>query len=82
MNKRCGKVKNPIREVLKATTGKSPPKFVLGYSFENLTDEQFSKLQDWAIVNVKPVWLTGIGLLDAAENQVKEAVSNGNIPKE
>ena len=61
-------------------TGVSPPEFVQGYVFQGLSDEQMQELQDWCALHVKPVWLTGIGLMDAAESQVAEAVSNGNIP--
>jgi hypothetical protein len=74
--------KNPIRKVLKAMTGKRPPKFVKGYNFNNLTDMQRDELQGWAVNNVRSFWLTGIGLIEAAEKQVKEAVDNGNIPPE
>ena len=72
--------KDPIRQVLRAMTGVQPPAFVSGYDFDNLSDTQLQTLQDWAIMSVKPRWLTGIGLLDAAESQVQEAVDNGNIP--
>jgi hypothetical protein len=61
-------------------TGENPPSFVKGYNFENLSDIEILALQDWAATNVRPYWLTGIGLLDAAEKQVQEAVDNGNIP--
>lgn len=74
--------KHPIREVLWAMTGSRPPPFVKGYSFKGLSDAQVQELQDWCASHVKPSWLTGIGLMDAAENQVAEAVSNGNIPEE
>lgn len=74
--------KNPIRKVLRAMTGKKPPKFVKGYNYNNLTDMQHQELQDWAATNVRPNWLTGIGLIEAAERQVKEAVDNSNIPPE
>lgn len=73
---------HPIRDVLKAMTGKAPPKFVKGYSIYSLTDEEWDKLQSWAVNACRPSWLTGIGLLEAAEHQVQEAVSNGNIPRE
>ncbi len=73
---------HPIRDVLVAMTGKTPPVFVKGYSVYNLTDEQWEELQDWAVNTCRPSWLTGIGLLEAAEHQVQEAVSNGNIPRE
>ena len=74
--------KDPIREVLKAMTGKEPPEFVKGYRFKDLSEEQTMALQDWCATNVRPSWLTGIGLMDAAESQVMEAVCNGNIPEE
>lgn len=74
--------KDPIRLVLKAMTGAVPPTFVRGYNFKGLTDDQTSKLQDWCVNHVRPDWLTGIGLMDAAEEQVREAVDNGNIPPE
>lgn len=61
-------------------TGKRPPRFVRGYSVNDHTDEEIDALQSWAVRNVKPRWLTGIGLLEAAEEQVREAVMNGNIP--
>ena len=64
---------HPIREVLQAMTG---------YSFKDLSEEQIMELQDWCASHVRPSWLTGIGLMGAAESQVMEAVSNGNIPEE
>jgi hypothetical protein len=75
--------KHPIREVLAAMTGlnvRSIPFYVRGYTLETVSDEYWDRLQDWAIRHTRPAWLTGIGLLEAAEAQVKEAVSNGNIP--
>ncbi len=72
--------KSPLREVLKAMTGKAPPKYVKGYSSTELTEQEQSMLQDWAVNHVRPAWLTGIGLIEAADQQVAEAVSNGNIP--
>jgi hypothetical protein len=71
---------DPLREVLLAMTGQEPPAFVKGYSTVNLTDAQRDELQDWCSVMAKPFWLTGIGLIDAAEAQIQEAVNNGNIP--
>lgn len=74
--------KNPIRDVLQQMTGCRPPKYVRGYSLSNLSDKESTALQDWAVNKVQPTWLTGIGLLEAAEQQVEEAVFNGNIPPE
>ena len=73
---------HPIREILKAMTGKNPPKFLKGYSVYGTTDDKWDELQTWAVNNCKPYWLTGIALLESAEDQVLEAVSNGNIPPE
>lgn len=72
--------KHPIREVLNAMTGKPVPRFVKGYDLKSLTDDERDKLQSWAVNAVRPRWATGIGILEAAEQQVREAVSNGNIP--
>lgn len=80
-----GKPKEPLRDMLRWLTGKAPPKFVTGYTYKNLTDEQSSELQDWAVntLDRTPVyWGTGIGVIEAAEKLVEEAVSNGNIPAE
>lgn len=71
---------DPLRDVLKAMTGHEPPDFVRGYDTQGLSDAQQQALQDWASMHVRPSWLTGIGLLDAAETQVQEAVWNANIP--
>jgi hypothetical protein len=79
----CGKPTHPIREALLWLCGKQPPKFIQGYDLNELTDSQKEELQDWAIQCVdktKIHWATGIGMLDAAEAIVEEAVSNGNIP--
>ena len=61
--------KHPIREVLRAMTGCAPPRFVRGYSLDRLSDDETGKLQDWAVAHRKPRWLTGIGLLEAAEQR-------------
>lgn len=71
---------NPIREALKAFTGKEPPAFVRGYDTSGLSDAENQELQYWAVDNAKPKWATGIGLIEAAELLVAEAVANGNIP--
>lgn len=72
--------KNPIRDVLKAMTGRAAPSFVRGYTCDGLSDAQWDILQSWSVNNCRPFYLTGMGLLDAAQQQVDEAVSNGNIP--
>lgn len=71
---------SPIRDVLHAMTNHWPPDFVSGYDLSGLSDGEHSELQDWAVKYCKPRYLTGIGLIEAAETMVDEAVSNGNIP--
>lgn len=78
-----GKPKDPIRDVLKWLLGKPPPKFVKGYDYSNLTDNEHTELQEWAVncLDGTPLfWSTGIGSIEAAQKLVEEAVSNGNIP--
>jgi len=77
--KKNPRVASPLREVLAHMTGKNPPRFVRGYSLDELSDEEYEQLHTWAVKNVRPRWLTGCGLLEAAEDQVQDAVSNGNI---
>lgn len=80
-----GRPKDPIRQVLRRLVGKSPPKFVRGYNYSNLTDVQHAQLQDWVGSNINNTvlyWSTAIGIIEAAENIVAEAVANANIPPE
>lgn len=78
-----GKPKHPIRDVLTWLCGKRAPDYVQGYDYSNLTDEQHAELQQWVCWNLdktKIPWSTGIGLIEAAQRIVEEAVGNGNIP--
>jgi hypothetical protein len=78
-----GKPKDPIREVLHRIVGKEPPPFVQGYDYSNLTDRQYEQLQSWVLNSLSGTelyWSTGIGILEAAQNIVAEAVANANIP--
>ena len=79
--KKNPRVASPLREILAQMTGKRPPAFLKGhYTTETLSEGDTERLQNWAIRNVRPSWLTGIGLMDAADSQVHEAIMNGNIP--
>jgi hypothetical protein len=72
---------HPLRDVLFAMTRTTPPVFTAhAYSCQDLTEVEKDDLQTWAVMHVQPRWATGIGLIEAAEAQVAEAVSNGNIP--
>lgn len=77
-----GAPRNPIRIVLRRIMGKAPPKYVQGYDYSNLTDVQHTRLQEWVGMNLPDsiFWSTAIGVIDAAENIVAEAVGNANIP--
>lgn len=72
-------VKNPLTEALQAITGKTPPTYTRGlYASEEL-GERVLELQDWCSANARPVWSTGIAILESADAIVKEALINGNI---
>jgi hypothetical protein len=81
-----GRVMDPLRAVLRLLCGGvEPPEYVRGYDYGNLTDDQHQALQDWVNCNLAPEidWSTGIGVIEASEQIVAEAVANANIaPKE
>ncbi len=70
---------DPLREALLAICGKEPPDFVRGHGISGLSDQQVSALQDWCSLNARPEWATGLGVLEAAELIVSQAVDNANI---
>lgn len=75
-------VKDPIRAVLRLLCGgHEPPDFVQGYDYSNLTDLERSELQDWVCCHLDSeiYWSTGIGVIEAAESIVGEALGNANI---
>ena len=73
---------SPFKEALRCITRQEPPSFVVGYNYEDLTEEQADALQEWAcsaVVEAGFEWLTGIGTIEAAIHMVKCAEENGNI---
>jgi hypothetical protein len=72
--------RHPLREVLQAITGKEPPQFVEGYDTHDFEECHADELQAWCVMNARPVWSTGIGIVEAAEHMVAEAAANANIP--
>jgi len=73
-------IENPLYDVIKILTGKEPPNFVKGKtSTAELNDEEFLTLQDFCSENAVLNWLTGIGILEAADVLVEESINNGNI---
>lgn len=80
-----GKPEHPFREAIKLLAGGvEPPDYVQGYG-EKPEDVEAGKsmdLQGWMREHCPLEWSTGIGLIEAAEHIVKEAVANANIPPE
>ena len=73
-------VKNPLKDVLSAMTHSYPPDYLNGlFSSDELHEAYYLEFQDWCASNVLPAWATGIGLIEAADKMVLEAVRNGNI---
>lgn len=80
-----GNPKDPIRQVFKRLVGAEPPTLVRGYDTRSLTDKQSTELTTWVLNTLSSTdlyWSTGIGIIEAAENIVAEAVENANIPPE
>ena len=74
------RIESPLAEALQAITGKKPPAYTRGaFSSSDLLDENVTDLQDWCSIHACPAWSTGLGVLEAAEAIVQEAVDNGNI---
>lgn len=74
------RVSNPLTEALSAITGEVPPAYTHGaFSVADLTEAEMLTLQDWCCIHARPEWATGIGVLEAAELIVREAVDNANI---
>jgi hypothetical protein len=73
-------IKNPLFEALRAITGEKPPEFVRGkFATTDLNDRENDKLQEWCLNNARPHWSTGIGIMEAADTIVIEAIGNCNI---
>jgi hypothetical protein len=78
-----GAVKDPLREALQAITGEVPPEDLCppgAFYYEDIPDELVNDLQDWCSLHANPPWATGLWVLEAAENCVKDAIGNANIP--
>jgi hypothetical protein len=74
------RVENPLTEALEAITGEKPPAYTHGaFSCDDLAEKDVTDLQDWCSLHARPHWSTGIGVLEAAELIVREAVDNANI---
>jgi len=73
--------KHPFRDAVSLLCGgETPPEWVVGHSCQDIPEERWHDLSEWMLAHTPLDWSTGIGLVEAAESIVKEAVSNGNIP--
>jgi hypothetical protein len=81
-------VKDPFRQAMESILGCAPPiKWVPVGTLHSmqLTDEANDSLQWWVVSKLtkrrlpKLFWSTGIGIIEAVDGIVMEAISNGNI---
>lgn len=84
-----GSIQNPLRDALESITGRRAPfKLVPRGSFSSSDPGvDADGLQSWVIQALPDIvgWSTGVGIIEAADTIVREAVLNGNIapnPKE
>ena len=74
--------RGPLADALFAITGMEPPKYTHGLYLSESLEDKAVDLQDWCADNARPSWATGLGVLEAAELLVQQAVENANIPPE
>lgn len=73
-------IANPLTEALAMMAMAAPPDFTHGHvDTSKMTDDQVDELQSWCVDHCKLAWSTGIGMLEAAELVVREAINNANI---
>jgi hypothetical protein len=77
-----GAIKSPLREAIATITGEEPPLDLCPpgvHSTEGMHEDTVLLLQDWCAEHARPKWATGLWVLDAAEDCVRQAVDNANI---
>ena len=74
---------SPFREALQAVTGVEPPWELAGvYCYNDIADADVQEeVHNWASMNCRPSWATGLSMIEAAELIVEQAVENVNILK-
>ncbi len=73
-------IKSPFYEALDSITMSTPPDFTKEiFSSMELNDSNFDRLQEWCVNAIGIHWGTGIGVIEAVDMIVDEALSNGNI---
>jgi hypothetical protein len=65
-----------IRDLIILFTGKEPPFPIHVYELRKLSDAKYEQLQSFLINEAKCQWLTGIGILEAIDMLVYEAIAN------
>ena len=75
-------LESPLFDALQAILCQDPPMFLKKkFSASELTDDEYTSLQDWCSNNRNLEWETGTGIIEAAESIVLAALENGNIQK-
>lgn len=71
----------PMAEAISVIAGTPPPFWLEGvYKFNDITDEHVQEaLQSWCSEHARPVWATGLSMIEAAELIVEMAIENANI---
>lgn len=71
---------SPLSEALTAVVGDKPPVNLDGvHCITEISDDDFTALQNWCADNAKPEWATGMSMIEAAVGIVTDAVENANI---
>lgn len=78
-----GHIPNPFRDALTRLVGKKPPEDIVPKWARSSNDPRIDQdlLQSWVNANLTGGihWSTGIGLIEAADHIVAEALANANI---
>lgn len=71
-------------EALMQVSGNIPPAFMARVTtseyLSNFDDKKNDELHNWAVDSSALPWSTGMGIIEAAIQLVKDAADNGNIP--
>jgi len=70
-----------LKQALELIVGETCPVDVPQFKASGMMSDDFLALQDWASENVPVSWMTGIGVIEAAELLVQSALDNGNIDR-
>lgn len=72
-----------LGEALEQLVGKKCPHKLPRYNFLEMNgSDDVAKIQDWCAANARPLWATGLSMMEAAELIVAQALENSNIADE